>query len=271
MGTPGCYADFQVLIVLRCAGLQFVTLLNVFALAWAQADRPLTFEVASIKPAPASAQETEWGPEPGGRFSARDVTLKQLIAMAYGVQEYQISGGPKWMNRDRWSIEAKAAGFPGRFNRAQILPAMKALLADRFQLRAHLRTKNVPVYALVQSKSGPKLEAPAAQSSTMSFGRGFVSGTSVGMDLLARTLSMALERPVVNQTGLNGEYAVKLKWAPETATGNSIQEGPAEPADPDSGLASIFTVIQSELGLRLKAKRGPADFVEVLDARRPSN
>ena len=113
MGTPGCYADFQVLIVLRCAGLQFVTLLNVFALAWAQADRPLTFEVASIKPAPASAQETEWGPEPGGRFSARGTTLKQLTALAYGVQEYQISGGPRWMTRDRWSIEgAEPWGAP---------------------------------------------------------------------------------------------------------------------------------------------------------------
>ena len=211
------------------------------------------------------------GARTGWRFSARGVTLKQLTALAYGVQEYQVSGGPKWMNKDRWSIEAKAAGFPGRFNRAQLLPVMQALLTDRFQLRTHLRTKNVPVYALVQSKSGPKLEAPAAQSSTMDFGRGFVNGTSVSMDLLARTLSMALERPVVNQTGLNGEYAVKLKWAPESGLGSVLPGEPAEPTDPDPALASIFAAIQSELGLRLKAKRGPADVVEILDARRPSN
>jgi uncharacterized protein (TIGR03435 family) len=82
---------------------------------------------------------------------------------------------------------------------------------------------------------------------------------------------MALERPVVNQTGLNGEYAVKLKWAPESGLGSVLPGEPAEPTDPDPELASIFTAIQSELGLRLKAKRGPADVVEILDARRPSN
>ena len=174
------------------------------------------------------------------------------------------------MNKDRWSIEAKAEGFPGRFNRAQLLPVMKALLAYRFQLRTRLRTKDMPVYALVQSKSGPKLNAPVGQASTMSFGRGFVNGASVSMDLLARTLSMALERPVVNQTGLNGEYEVHLKWAPESGLGNALPGEPAGPTDPDAALASIFTGIQSELGLRLKATRGPADVVEILDARRPS-
>jgi uncharacterized protein (TIGR03435 family) len=90
------------------------------------------------------------------------------------------------------------------------------------------------------------------------------------MDLLARTLSMALERPVVNQTGLNGEYEVHLKWAPESGLGNALPGEPAGPTDPDAALASIFTAIQSELGLRLKATRGPADVVEILDARRPS-
>jgi hypothetical protein len=131
---------------------RIVIFLSVCAVAWAQAGQPLTFEIASVKPTPASDQETKWGPEPGGRFSARGVTLKQLIAVAYGVQEYQIAGGPKWMTADRWSIEAKAEGFRGRFNRVQPLQVMKALLVDRFQLRTHLRTKDMPVYALVQAK-----------------------------------------------------------------------------------------------------------------------
>jgi uncharacterized protein (TIGR03435 family) len=251
-------------------GLQFVTLFSVFAFAFTQADQPLRFEVASIKPTPALDLETKWGPEPGGLFSARGTTLKQLVALAYGVQEYQISGGPKWMDKDRWSIEAKAEGFPGRFNRAQLLPVMKALLADRFQLRTQLRTKDMPVYALVLSKSGPKLSAPVGQSSTMNFGRGLVNGPSVSMDLLARTLSMALERPVVNQTGLKGEYEVHLVWAPESTPGSAVPGEPADPADPDPALASIFTAIQTDLGLRLKATRGPAEVVEILDAKQPS-
>ena len=245
--------------------MQFLTLFVLFAFAWAQADQSLTFAVASIKPTPASEQETKWGPEPGGRFSAKGTTLKELIALAYGVQEYQISGGPKWMTRDRWSIEAKAEGFKGRFNRAQLLQVMETLLTDRFQLRTQLRTRVMPVYALTQSKSGPKLKAPAEQSTTMGFGAGFVSGTSVSMDLLARTLSMVLERPVVNQTGLNGECEVHLEWSPDAPPGES-----ADSTDLDARLASIFTAIQSELGLRLRPKRGPAEVVEILEVRRPS-
>jgi uncharacterized protein (TIGR03435 family) len=73
---------------------RIATFLGLCAVAWAQAGQPLTFEIAFIKPTPASDRETKWGPEPGGRFSARGVTLKQLVAVAYGVQEYQIAGGP---------------------------------------------------------------------------------------------------------------------------------------------------------------------------------
>jgi bla regulator protein blaR1 len=196
--------------------------------------------------------------------------LKEMLAVAYGVQEYQISGGPRWMTRDRWSIEAKAEGFSGRLNRAQLLQFMKALLADRFQLRTHMRMEDMPVYAPVQSNSGPKLKAPADQSSTMGFGNGFVSGKSVSMGLLARTLSLVLERPVINQTGLNGEYEVHLEWSPESGLGNALPGEPADRTDVDLRLVSIFTPIQSELGLLLKAKRGPADAVEILGPKRPS-
>jgi uncharacterized protein (TIGR03435 family) len=85
------------------------------------------------------------------------------------------------------------------------------------------------------------------------------------MDLLARTLSMVLERPVVNRTGLNGEYEVHLEWSPDAPPGES-----ADSTDLDARLASIFTAIQSELGLRLKPTRGPAEVFQILEANRPS-
>jgi uncharacterized protein (TIGR03435 family) len=128
----------------------------------------------------------------------------------------------------------------------------------------------MPVYALVQAESGPKLMAATEKSSTMSFGRGLVTGKSVSMDLLARTLSMALERPVVNQTGLRGEYEVHLKWLPELEMADAVPGEKADPADPDPSLGSIFTAIQSELGLRLRGTRGPAEVVEILEVKRPS-
>ena len=250
--------------------LQFLTLFIALGFGRVQADQPLTFEVASIKPTPAD-QGTEYGPEPGGRFSARGTTLKQLVALAYGVQEDRILGGPKWMAKDRWSIEAKAAGFKNRFNREQLLQVMKALLADRFQLRTRVETKKMPVYALVVAKSGPKLKPPGEHSSTVRLGRGFVSGTSVSMDLLARALSAVLERPVVNQTGVKGEFEVHLEWLPESEPEEALAHGePTASPDADASLASIFTAIQSELGLRLKATRGAAEVVEVLGAERPS-
>jgi len=237
--------------------------------ASAQAGASLTFAVASIKPTPPAELETKWAPEAGGRFSARGITLKQLAALAYGVHEYQILGGAKWINAERWNIEAKAEGFPGRFNRQQLLPAMKALLEDRFQLRASMRTKVMQIYALVPARSGTRLKAPGEQAGTMSFGRGFVNGKSVSMDLLARTLSAALERPVVDRTGLSGVYEVRLEWAPDPAD-SGVPGDPSDLADLDPSLGSIFTAIQAELGLRLKATRGPAAVVEILEAKRPS-
>ena len=80
---------------------------------------------------------------------------------------------------------------------------------------------------------------------------------------------MALERPVVNQTGLRGKYEVHLKWLPELEMADAVPGEKADP-DPDPSLGSIFTAIQSELGLRLRGTRGPAEVVEILEVKRPS-
>ena len=225
------------------------------------------FEVASIKPTPSSLVETQWGPAPGGRFTAQGITAKQLIALAYGVRESQVVGGPKWIHQNRWNVEAKAANFSGTFNRQQLLEAAKSIVSERFQLRARTETREMAVYLLVVADGGHRLKATTEASPFMRVARGVLEGKSVTMDLLARTLSNTLDRAVINQTGVQGAYEVRLTWTPDPG----LDGAPGgNPTDHDvSILGSIFTEIQNQLGLRLKADRGPGEVVEIEQVQLP--
>jgi uncharacterized protein (TIGR03435 family) len=129
---------------------------------------PPAFEVASIKPNKAGGRGLMIRNGPA-RFNATDIAVRMLIHMAYGIQDFQISGGPAWLNSDRFDIEAKTGGPPEKepwklneeqrkafMERRRLM--MQALLADRFQLKTHRETKELPVYALVVAKNGPKLK-----------------------------------------------------------------------------------------------------------------
>ncbi len=134
-----------------------------------------TFDVASVKPNKTGGTGTRIMFQPGGRFTADNITLKFLIKMAYGVQDFQITGGPAWINSDRYDIEGKAAaGEPATDMRSMTEEQRKAdmerrkqmvqaLLADRFKLVLHKESKEAPIYALVVAKSGLKIkELPPA-------------------------------------------------------------------------------------------------------------
>src|SRR5712691_2353422 len=107
------------------------------------------FEVASIKPASPDARGMFIRTAPGGRVNVTNMTLKELIVLAYRIQPYQISGGPAWLDSAHYDITAKPETSPKKDE----LPLMlQALLADRFQLTIRRETKELPVYALVLSK-----------------------------------------------------------------------------------------------------------------------
>jgi len=183
-------------------------------------------------------------------------TLKYAIVFAYGVKDYQVAG-PAWLTDDRWEIVAKAAG-PA--TRDQIAAMMRSLLAERFHLQAHTETREYAGLSLVVAKGGPKLKpaAPGAAepvSPTMTFhfgGGGNIRSPRISMDTLAGRIAAILGRPVSDETGILGDYAVSLEYAP----GESIQQinaaGPP-PANPNPGV-SIFTSIQ-ELGLKLEPRK----------------
>ena len=118
------------------------------------------FEVASVKPNKSGEGFIRFGLQPGGRFTAQNVPARELIRFAYNVQPFQIEGGPNWLNSDRFDVTAKAEGElpptgPGQSGPVQQM--MQSLLADRFKLKVHRETKEMPVYALVLARSDGRL------------------------------------------------------------------------------------------------------------------
>src|SRR5450755_783521 len=114
-----------------------------------------TFDVASVKPA--TGNTADFRVYPGGRLHVVGLTVNVILLEAYGLEHYQITGGPAWLGTDRFDIEAKAEGDP---TKAQMMAMLQALLADRFQLKVHRESKEGNVYALVVGKSGHKLQPP---------------------------------------------------------------------------------------------------------------
>lgn len=169
------------------------------------------YTVASIKPNKSSDDRFMLRPLPGGGLTATGVTLKMLIGFAYGVFAYQISGGPARIGTERWDIQAKTDGAEGRLPPAQSGALLRALIEDRFQLKARRETKEMPVYALVVAKNGSKLlpSDPAKDKPSAMLGGGSGAFTDSSMAVFAARLSEQLGRPVIDRTDLKGEAFVE--------------------------------------------------------------
>ena len=214
-----------------------------------------TFEVASIKPT--NADPGSSGIKTGrGRLDANNVTLKRCIMGAYGVGPHQIAGGPDWLDSDRFEITAKA---DQPVNEDAVLMAMlQSLLAERFKLAFHRETRAMATFVLEVGKSGPKMEKAEAGESgtnTSSNNTGItINAHNASMDSFAKILARQMDLPVVNHTGIEGVFNLKLQWARDSA-----KEGP-----------SIFTAIQEQLGLRLSSQKAPVEILVIDYAEKPS-
>ena len=218
-----------------------------------------------------------------GRFSASNILLKNLIEyQAYGIPEPRILGGPKWLNLERFDIEAKTDSSIadrlrtlGRDQRRLLTQAMfQQFLADRFKLTVHWETRELPVYALVVAKNGPSLHESKESdgNSGTSAGNGQFTARNVTMAEIAKTLTQELSRElgrvVIDKTGIAGRYDVALKWTPDTDTA-STNNGTDASAPPDSG-PSIFTAIQEQLGLKLESTKGLVQVLVIDHLEMPS-
>jgi uncharacterized protein (TIGR03435 family) len=276
--------------------ITYALLLVSMLFAQPQAGPRLSFEVASIKTSTSNGP-IMIGPQPGGRFVATSVPTRTLIRLAYRVEDFQIDGGPGWMNSDRYQVEARANGtIPfGELHRY-----LESLLEERFKLRVRREFRDRPVYALLVAKDGPKIEPlkdkngvplreiaidfnmpppppppppgagaprripdPATLPLGVSSvgGQGSFVGSAQKIESLVRVLSMASGRPVVDKTGLTGFFHIKLLWAPE-----GLQA--IEPADPSG--PSLFTAVQEQLGLRLESQTAPIEFIVIESLERPT-
>jgi len=238
------------------------------------------FEAASIKPsAPMEMGRVNVGVQmlPGGRISMSGVTAKNLIQQAYGVREFQIVGGPGWLGLERYDITAKPEGAA---TQDQVKVMMQALLADRFKLQFHRETKELPTYALVVAKGGPKFhesevvpegsDKPTGARMTMERGRFSVQSAPVAA--LANQLGQVLGQSVIDKTGLTGNYDFKLEWTPDEGSERRMIRAPGgdSPTPADAAGPSIFTALQDQLGLKLESTKGPVEILVIDRAEKPS-
>ena len=190
------------------------------------------------------------------------VTLQRCIIGAYGVGPHQISGGPDWLDLDRYEISAKAD--PPVNDDAALMVMLQGLLAERFKLVLHRETRTIPAFVLEVARNGPKLqkaEPGEAENSTSTSNTGVViAAHHTDMDAFARILARKTELPVVNHTGLDGIFDFQLQWTPErTRPSDGAMEG-----------ASIFTAIQEQLGLRLRSQKAPVEVLVIDHVEKPS-
>jgi uncharacterized protein (TIGR03435 family) len=229
------------------------------AFAQQPAPRP-AFEVASVKPCLLSKN----GAQPGFSIAGNRVNVtfafRKLVEFAYDVKGYEISGGPEWISgqaSDAYCIAAKVEGerMPGTDEVRQML---QSLLADRFQLKLHRETKDLPVYALVVGKNQPKLKlsSPSTEYSMRVARRPNqvqLAATGDTMVQFASGISGYMDRPVVDKTGLTGHYDFKLEWTLDPKNSPAL----------DPGGTSIFTAVQEQLGLKLDQRLAPMEVLVI--------
>lgn len=262
-----------------------------------------TFEVVSIKRSDPSVSQRSLAITPGGRFTATATTLKALIMLAYNIGPDKLTGATGWMDSEKYDVIATApegaikgsvgrqaqwTGPNGQSAKWTALPAdseggrqirgmLQALLADRFQLKIQPETKELPVYALLVGKDGPKLQESKGESVQIRSGSGpgEFSFQGTPMSTLAITLTWLTGRPVLDKTGLKGNYDFKLQWTPDEnqmqmfrGTGGGAASNLSTAAEPSG--PSIFTALQEQLGLRLESTKGPVETFVVEHAEKPS-
>jgi uncharacterized protein (TIGR03435 family) len=264
----------------------------VLIAAAAQTPRP-SFEVASVKVNRSSSPLVRLA-TPTGRLSAVNVTLRMLIRNAYQLQDFRMIGGPSWMDADRFDVEA-TAGASVTFD--QVRAMERTLLDDRFHLKAHSETRELPIYVLSLARRDGKLGdqikpsgaeclpmkppagapppppppagptptgAPLCPSMLMN---GNVSGRKLTIARLATTLALFVNREILDRTNLTGEFDLDLRYLPDQVP--FVPPG-APPLPIDTNAPSLFTALQDQLGLKLESSRGPVDVLVIDSADKPT-
>ncbi len=214
-----------------------------------------SFDVATVKPSNAlknAGMTSGWSISAAQNGLKIMGTLQTFIKYAYGVEDVQLSGGPLWLDRDMYEINAKSER---QATVEELKRMLQSLLIERFRLAVHPEIRELPVYSMVLAKGGSRLRRGDDNlRGSFSIGSTFLRGT-IDSAAFASHLTSTLHRTVIDNTGLQGIWQFDLTWA----------------ADNDTTGPSIFTAIQEQLGLKLEAAKGPVQVFVIDRAEKPSD
>ncbi len=244
-------------------------------------------EVATVKPSnPAKEHLGLYWRQPDG-FKCEGTTLRGLISNAYGVTGSSVKGlivgGPTWMASQAFDLQVKVdqpsiARWSNSSQEAvdeERRSVLRELLAERFQLKLHREPREMPAFALIVAKGGPRLQPPVEETNLPAgvpnsrinhYGNGHIQGHSATLANLSRSLAGESEingRPVLDKTGLTGHYDFTLRWSPDPLPG-------AAPSDPGGQWPSLFTALEEQLGLKLTPEKAQVEIIVVDSAEKPS-
>ncbi len=241
------------------------------------ADAKPVFDVLTIKPSPPEQQGKLFSVRPGGHVVTINTTLLDLIKFAYGVQDKQVQNLPDWAASEKFDLNGKpdVAGTP---NPDQLHNLVRQALADRFQLKFHEQKKEMPAYVLTVAEGGEKMQkAPAdggALPSLFFRGLGVLTVTNATMEDFSHLMQEAvLDRPVVDETELQGRYNFLLKWTPDESQfgGMGIKIPPPSDTPAADAPPPLYTAITEQIGLKLKAmSKAPVQVLVVDHVDHPS-
>ena len=248
--------------------------------AWAipEPDKPMAldadpaYEVVTIKPS--DPNDGSRGFQTRGRhIRAANETVNDMISFAWGIHVKQIVGGPAWFGTDHYFVDG-VPDVPGEPDLTQFRSMIRKVLADRFGLKVHDEKRELSVYALTVAKGGPKLTKslgnpngpPDDNFSTSAY----MKETNTTMGEFAKAMQYVLDRPVVDQTALEGRWDFLLKWAPDESQFTALGYKIPPPTENPNAPPGLFAAIQEQIGLKLEAVKAQAEVLVVDKVERPS-
>jgi len=225
------------------------------------------FAVATIKPSEATGPMTQIQ---GNRFVTRGTTFVDVFKYAYSVHPDQLVGGPEWLRTERFDLVADPE-TEKRPSLDEMKAMLRQLLVERFHVTMHKEQKVLSVYALQKAGGAVKLTPSKGNEAGMPVvmfePRGALHVGNATMANFAGFLQrFVLDRPAVDQTGIEGRYDVELRFTPDDFRVNGRVIEPPE----DGSAPALFTAIQDQLGLTLKATKAATDVFVVDGAERPA-
>lgn len=238
------------------------------------ADADPSFEVATIKPSKPDQPGKVFLVRPGGEFTTVNTTVADMLKFAYGIHDKQVIGGPDWINSTKFDITAKPdiAGAPSE---KQLKGMMQKLLADRLQLKFHRDHRELSAYVLSVAKTGQKMKQDTGDPNGLpalffqGLGNLMVRNATM-MEFTGLMQSTVLDRPVVDQTGLDGRWDFRLKWTPDESQFGGMGIKVPPPSDAADAPPPLFTAVQEELGLKLEATKTAVEVLVLDHIEQPS-